>query len=74
MEAAYPQNATIPKLFEPLTLRGVTFKNRIFVVGTIHATGFTDKLNVSYYYYSPRCANIVQTMDMPQTGILSILV
>ncbi|KAI0082093.1 FMN-linked oxidoreductase [Panus rudis PR-1116 ss-1] len=27
----FPQNAQIPKLFEPLTIRGVTFKNRIFV-------------------------------------------
>ncbi|EKM51565.1 uncharacterized protein PHACADRAFT_62200, partial [Phanerochaete carnosa HHB-10118-sp] len=27
----YPQNAKIPILFQPLTLRGVTFKNRIFV-------------------------------------------
>ncbi|KAI0652018.1 FMN-linked oxidoreductase [Trametes meyenii] len=27
----YPQNAQLPELFKPLTLRGVTFKNRIFV-------------------------------------------
>ncbi|KAH7097898.1 NADH:flavin oxidoreductase/NADH oxidase [Auriculariales sp. MPI-PUGE-AT-0066] len=26
-----PQNATVPKLFQPLTLRGVEFKNRIWV-------------------------------------------
>lgn len=26
-----PKNATIPKLFQPLTIRGVTFQNRIFV-------------------------------------------
>ncbi|KAI0830479.1 FMN-linked oxidoreductase [Trametes gibbosa] len=27
----YPQNAELPKLFEPLTIRDVTFKNRVFV-------------------------------------------
>ncbi|EIW64211.1 FMN-linked oxidoreductase [Trametes versicolor FP-101664 SS1] len=27
----YPQNANLPELFKPLTLRGVTFNNRIFV-------------------------------------------
>ncbi|KAI8981391.1 FMN-linked oxidoreductase [Trametes punicea] len=27
----YPQNADLPELFKPLTLRGMTFKNRIFV-------------------------------------------
>jgi len=27
----YPQNAKVPALFQPLTLKGVTFKNRIFV-------------------------------------------
>ncbi|THH07353.1 hypothetical protein EW145_g3437 [Phellinidium pouzarii] len=27
----YPQNKNIPKLFEPLTIKGVMFKNRIFV-------------------------------------------
>ncbi|KAK7695166.1 hypothetical protein QCA50_002356 [Cerrena zonata] len=27
----YPHNAALPKLFEPLTVRGVTFRNRIFV-------------------------------------------
>lgn len=27
----YPQNAKLPKLFQPLTIRGTTFKNRIFV-------------------------------------------
>jgi len=30
-KAAYPQNANVPKLFEPITIRGVTFKNRIWV-------------------------------------------
>ncbi|KAI0094297.1 FMN-linked oxidoreductase [Irpex rosettiformis] len=30
-ENAYPQNAKIPLLFKPLTLRGHTFKNRIWV-------------------------------------------
>lgn len=30
-KAAYPQNAKVPKLFEPITIRGVTFKNRIWV-------------------------------------------
>jgi hypothetical protein len=29
---AYPRNKTIPALFRPLTIKGVTFKNRIFVV------------------------------------------
>ncbi|KAI0697546.1 FMN-linked oxidoreductase [Cytidiella melzeri] len=29
-ESVYPQNAKIPLLFQPLTLRGVTFKNRIW--------------------------------------------
>ncbi|TDL28026.1 FMN-linked oxidoreductase [Rickenella mellea] len=27
----YPQNHVLPKLFEPLTIKGVTFNNRIFV-------------------------------------------
>ncbi|KAH9944246.1 FMN-linked oxidoreductase [Epithele typhae] len=27
----YPQNATMPELFKPLTIRGVTFHNRAFV-------------------------------------------
>ncbi|EJF66848.1 FMN-linked oxidoreductase [Dichomitus squalens LYAD-421 SS1] len=27
----YPQNAELPTLFKPITIRGVTFKNRIFV-------------------------------------------
>ncbi|OSD03240.1 FMN-linked oxidoreductase [Trametes coccinea BRFM310] len=27
----YPQNAKLPYLFQPITLRGVTFKNRIFL-------------------------------------------
>ncbi|KZT02458.1 FMN-linked oxidoreductase [Laetiporus sulphureus 93-53] len=30
-EDVYPQNAKLPVLFQPLTLRGTTFKNRIFV-------------------------------------------
>ena len=30
----YPQNAEVPLLFKPFTIRGVTFNNRIFVVGT----------------------------------------
>ncbi|KAI0347763.1 FMN-linked oxidoreductase [Trametopsis cervina] len=29
-KSLYPQNAKIPLLFQPLTLRGVTFKNRIW--------------------------------------------
>ncbi|GJE85837.1 NADH:flavin oxidoreductase/NADH oxidase [Phanerochaete sordida] len=28
---AYPQNAKVPLLFQPLTIRGITFKNRIWV-------------------------------------------
>jgi len=27
----FPQNETLPKLFQPITIRGVTFKNRVFV-------------------------------------------
>ncbi|KAI0735007.1 FMN-linked oxidoreductase [Earliella scabrosa] len=30
-ESTYPQNATIPTLFKSINIRGVTFKNRIFV-------------------------------------------
>jgi len=30
-ESVYPKNAKLPALFQPLSLRGVTFKNRIFV-------------------------------------------
>ncbi|GBE77697.1 Putative NADPH dehydrogenase [Sparassis crispa] len=30
-ESIYPQNATIPALFQPLSIKGITFKNRIFV-------------------------------------------
>ncbi|CAE7204298.1 unnamed protein product, partial [Rhizoctonia solani] len=30
-EEEYPQNKDIPKLFQPLTIRGVEFKNRIWV-------------------------------------------
>ncbi|KAI0782380.1 FMN-linked oxidoreductase [Irpex lacteus] len=30
-ESVYPQNAKIPLLFQPLTIRGHTFKNRIWV-------------------------------------------
>ena len=32
VQNVYPQNKNIPLLFQPLTLRNVTFKNRIFVV------------------------------------------
>lgn len=31
LQDVFPQNKTIPALFKPLTLRGVEFKNRIFV-------------------------------------------
>ncbi|KAH8119859.1 FMN-linked oxidoreductase [Phellopilus nigrolimitatus] len=30
-DGVYPQNKKIPKLFEPITIRDITFKNRIFV-------------------------------------------
>ncbi|RPD82391.1 FMN-linked oxidoreductase [Lentinus tigrinus ALCF2SS1-7] len=30
-ESVYPQNANLPVLFKPITIRGLTFKNRIFV-------------------------------------------
>ncbi|OBZ78749.1 putative NADPH dehydrogenase C23G7.10c [Grifola frondosa] len=30
-QKTYPQNAELPILFQPLTIRGTTFKNRIFV-------------------------------------------
>ncbi|KAI0936829.1 hypothetical protein AcV5_004867 [Taiwanofungus camphoratus] len=30
-ESVYPQNKDLPMLFQPLTLRGMTFKNRIWV-------------------------------------------
>ncbi|KAI0727803.1 hypothetical protein C8Q72DRAFT_886021 [Fomitopsis betulina] len=30
-ESVYPQNSQLPILFQPLTIKGVTFKNRIFV-------------------------------------------
>lgn len=29
--AAFPQNANPPELFKPLTIRGVTFQNRMWV-------------------------------------------
>ncbi|KDQ21452.1 hypothetical protein BOTBODRAFT_203681 [Botryobasidium botryosum FD-172 SS1] len=34
VQEKFPQNHTIPKLFQPLKIRDTTFKNRIWVVGT----------------------------------------
>lgn len=34
----FPQNRNIPPLFRPITIRGVTFPNRIFVVRLSSAT------------------------------------
>ncbi len=30
----FPQNEHVPKLFQPLTIRGVEFKNRLWAVNT----------------------------------------
>ena len=35
LQETFPRNKDLPPLFTPLTIRGVTFVNRIFVVSSL---------------------------------------
>ncbi len=64
-QSVYPQNANLPVLFKPITIRGLTFKNRIFVVCRPRC----DKRNSPHTSSSSRrCASTVQTTDTQQIG------
>ncbi len=63
----YPQNAEVPNLFKPITLRGVTFKNRIFVVSLVESLGFYLAANAPPI--SLPCVNTALITVMRLTGI-----
>lgn len=67
-QAAYPENATIPKLFQPITLRGMTFKNRIWVVSLLRP--LTLYLSDSIVSPCPSVSHVhVQLRQRPCNGL-----
>ena len=64
LQNVYPQNANVPHLFRPLTLRGVTFKNRIFVASPPH----NPHLTLAKLCASLLCVNTAPITDMQQIG------
>ena len=48
----YPQNADLPALFKPLTIRGVNFNNRIFVV---RKSSGSPHSSINHDMQSPMC-------------------
>jgi hypothetical protein len=61
------QTENTPKLFQPITIRNIKFKNRIWVVS--HA--LREKPHRHLIVCSHRCASILPTMEKLPTGILS---
>ena len=75
-QETFPRNKTIPPLFEPLTIRGVVFPNRIFVV-SIQSDSDRQFGHESGGAYrggaSRRCASTVRIMVTRRTGTMCIL-
>jgi hypothetical protein len=76
-QETFPRNKQLPLLFTPLTIRGVTFANRIFVVsnfgGCFACSARTDECSYFVASISPcslshRCASTAQTTAMRRTG------
>lgn len=62
----FPQNANPPKLFQPMEIRGVTFKNRVIAVRPCRREGTEWPLTFSMPSRSRRCACVSYT-PFPQT-------
>ena len=67
-----PDNKPIPTLFQPLTVRGLTFHNRIFVC-YISISNLSASQLFKLSYSSHRCVNIVRKMALLRPGILDIV-
>ena len=70
LQEKYPQNHHIPPLFRPITLRGVTFPNRIFVVRLSAAIPRPRRSDNTPS--RARCASTALTTGTRPTGISSI--
>lgn len=72
VQEIYPQNANLPPLFKPLTIRGLTFNNRIWAVSERCSWGQRYLLKCCGPR-SLRCASTAPMVGMRPTGIWSTL-
>lgn len=69
-----PDGKPIPKLFQPITIRGVEFQNRIFVRSLLLSESLL--LVILRWLYTSSCrlfANILRRMECPLLGIWHIV-